>query len=202
VTENNRPFAVDDHAFKAELVALIPHLRAFAISLAGRAAGEDLAQDAMLRAWTARAGYQPGTNMKAWAFTILRNQFVSGKRRDWRSQPLEQGVAENTLVANDDPSSSEELLDVRNAMLLLPDDQREALILAGPAGMSYLETAKICGCAIGTVKSRVSRARATLAAIMGRNSLGKRARTSLSSTQVLDEIMRDAASLQRRLVQA
>jgi RNA polymerase sigma-70 factor, ECF subfamily len=202
MTGNDRFPAVDDAAFKAELVGLIPHLRAFAISLAGRVHGEDLAQDAMLRAWTARAGYQPGTNMKAWAFTILRNQYISGKRRDWRSQPLDQGVAENTLVANDDPSAGEELLDVRNAMQLLPDDQREALILAGPAGMSYDETAKICGCAIGTVKSRVSRARASLAAIMERNSLGKRARTSVSSTQVFDEIMHDAAGLKRRLAPA
>jgi len=161
--------------------------------------GEDLAQDALLRAWTARAGYQPGTNMKAWAFTILRNQYISGKRRDWRSQPLDQGVAENTLVANDDPSAGEELLDVRNAMHLLPDDQREALILAGPAGMSYDETARICGCAIGTVKSRVSRARASLAAILEEISLGRRARTSVSSTKVFDEIMHDAAGLKRRL---
>jgi RNA polymerase sigma-70 factor, ECF subfamily len=199
VTGNNGALAVDDGAFKAGLVALIPHLRAFAISLAGRAAGEDLAQDAMLRAWTARAGFQPGTNMKAWAFTILRNQFISGKRRDWRSQPLEQGVAENTLVANDDPSSSEELLDVRNAMQLLPIDQREVLILAGPAGMSYEETARICGCAIGTVKSRVSRARASLAAILEAISVGKRARTSVSSTHVFDAIIHDAARLKRRL---
>ena len=153
----------------------------------------------MLRAWTARAGYQPGTSMKAWTFTILRNQFLSGKRRDWRTQPLDQGVAENTLVANDDPSSSEELLDVRNAMQLLPVDQREVLILAGPAGMSYEETARICGCAIGTVKSRVSRARASLAAILEESSRGRRARTSVSSTQVFDEIMQYGADLKRRL---
>jgi RNA polymerase sigma-70 factor (ECF subfamily) len=202
VTGNDHFPAVDDAVFKAELVGLIPHLRAFAISLAGRAAGEDLAQEAMLRAWTARAGYQPGTNMKAWAFTILRNQFISVKRRDWRNQPLDQGVAENTLVANDDPSSSEELVDVRNAMQLLPVDQREVLILAGPAGMSYEETARICGCAIGTVKSRVSRARASLAAILEERSRGKRARTSVSSTQVFDEIMQHAANLKRRLRRA
>ena len=115
-----------------------------------------------MRALRSRASYEPGTNMKAWAFTILRNQFISGRRRAWRTQPLDTTVAENTLVANDDPSAGEDLLDVRNAMQLLPHDQKEALILAGPAGLTYEETARICGCAIGTIKSRVSRARVLL----------------------------------------
>ncbi len=167
--------------------------------MAGRTAGEDLAQDAMAKAWNSRAGYQAGTNMKAWVFTILRNQFLSAKRRAWRSTPLEHGVAENTLVANDDPSSSEELLDVRNAMQLLPHDQREALILAGPAGLSYDETALICGCAVGTVKSRVSRARAALAAMLERNASGQRSRTEISSANAFEDIMQQAASLKRRL---
>ena len=82
-----------------------------------------------MKAWKSRATYQPGTNLKAWVFTILRNKFISNKRRDWRSQPLDPGVAESTLVVHDDPSTREELLDVRNAMRLLPDVQREALIL-------------------------------------------------------------------------
>jgi RNA polymerase sigma-70 factor, ECF subfamily len=153
----------------------------------------------VLKAWASRAGFQPGTHMKAWVFTILRNQFVSGMRRAWRNQPLDQHVAENTLVANDDPSSCEELLDVRNAMQLLPDDQREALILAGPAGMSYEDTARICGCAVGTVKSRVSRGRKALAAVLENSSLGRRARSGVSSTQVWGEIMHVADGLQRRL---
>ncbi len=152
-----------------------------------------------MRAWRSRASYEPGTNMKAWAFTILRNQFISGRRRAWRTQPLDSAVAENTLVANDDPSAGEDLLDVRNAMQLLPHDQKEALILAGPAGLTYEETARICGCAIGTVKSRVSRARATLAAILEERSTGRRERTNVSATGVFDEIMADAASVQRRL---
>jgi RNA polymerase sigma-70 factor (ECF subfamily) len=178
---------------------LIPHLRAFARSLAPRTDADDLAQEAMLRAWRSRASYQPGTNMKAWVFTILRNQFISVRRRAWRTQPLDPVVAEDTLVANDDPSAGEELLDVRNAMQLLPHDQKEALILTGPAGLTYEETARICQCAIGTVKSRVSRGRATLLAILDKRSSGPRAQTGVSSTKVFDEIMADAASVQRRL---
>ena len=151
---------MQDSAFKSELASLIPHLRAFARSLCGDATlADDLAQDAMLKAWKARDSYKPGTNMKAWAFTILRNLFYSEKRRSWRRQPLDPEVAEATLVANDNPAGSMELLSLRNAIGELPDDQREALILVGAGGMSYEEASEVCGCAIGTVKSRVSRAR-------------------------------------------
>ena len=177
-------------------------MRAFAISLAGPARGEDLAQDAMLRAWKARANYQRGTNMKAWTFTILRNQFVSEGRRAWRTMPLDPEVAENTLVANDDPHAVEELLDVRNAMMRLPVIQREALILAGPAGLTYEEVAKIVGCAIGTVKSRVSRARSSLVALLASSERGRRRRTSVSSATVFDEIMQSAADLKLRVASA
>lgn len=154
---------LDANAFKLELAALIPHLRAFARSLSGDATlADDLAQEAMLKAWKSRESFKPGTNMKAWAFTILRNHFYSEKRRSWRRQPLDPEVAEATLVANDDPSAQIELLALRNAINKLPDDQREALILVGAGGMSYEEAGKVCGCATGTIKSRVSRARKAL----------------------------------------
>jgi RNA polymerase sigma-70 factor, ECF subfamily len=153
----------------------------------------------MLRAWKSRAKYESGTNIKAWAFTILRNQFVSEGRRAWRTTALDPEVAENTLVANDDPHAVEELLDVRNAMMRLPEGQREVLILAGPAGLTYEEVAIICKCAIGTVKSRVSRARAALIAILASSEHGQRRRTSVSSTAVFDEIMHSASELKRRL---
>jgi len=186
---------VDDKTFKAELVSLIPHVRAFARSLAGRSDSDDLAQEAMTKAWKSRTSYQPGTNLKAWVFTILRNQFISDTRRAWRNAPLDPVVAENVLVANDDPSTSEELLDVRNAMQLLPDVQREALVLVGAAGLSYEETARICGCEIGTVKSRVSRGRAALADILEARSKKQRARTSVSASQAFEEIVQDAANV-------
>jgi RNA polymerase sigma-70 factor (ECF subfamily) len=188
-----------DATFKAELIAVIPHLRAFAYSMARRSVADDLAQEAMLRAWRSRASYKPGTNLKAWTFTILRNLFLSDQRRSWRIQPLDPAVAENVLIANDNPSSSEELLDVRNAMQLLPNDQRELLVLVGAAGLSYEETAKICSCPVGTVKSRVSRARTALADILKKRRSGHRARTDVSSTQVFDEIMADATRIRDRL---
>src|SRR6201995_1935919 len=101
-------------AFKAELVALIPHLRAFARTLAGDpTAADDLAQDAMMKAWDARASYQMGTNMKAWTFMILRNQFYLEKRRSWRQTQLDQEAAERTLVAVDDPQSPVALDEMR-----------------------------------------------------------------------------------------
>src|SRR5436190_4042858 len=157
----------DDDAFKRELVQLIPHLRAFARTLCGDpAAADDLAQDAMMKAWDARASYQMGTNMKAWTFMILRNQFYSEKRRSWRQTQLDQEAAERTLIAADDPESPVALDELRLSIGMLPAEQREALILVGAGGFAYEEAAEICGCAVGTVKSRVSRARKALQGIL------------------------------------
>ncbi|MDO9433362.1 MAG: sigma-70 family RNA polymerase sigma factor [Pseudomonadota bacterium] len=156
-----------DEAFKTELTGLIPQMRAFARSLCRDAtAADDLAQDALLKAWNNRNSYQPGTNMKAWTFMILRNQFYSDKRRSWRSTQLDPEVAERTLVAVSNPIASLELDEVRRALAKLPEDQREALILIGAGGLSYEEVSEICGCAIGTIKSRVSRARDRLASLL------------------------------------
>jgi RNA polymerase sigma-70 factor (ECF subfamily) len=146
--------------FKRELVALIPHLRAFARTLTGeQASADDLAQDALMKAWDARASYQMGTNMKAWTFMILRNQFYSEKRRSWRQTQLDQDAAERTLVAVDDPQSPVALDELRLGLGMLPAEQREALILVGAGGFAYEEAAEICGCAVGTVKSRGLRSR-------------------------------------------
>ncbi|MDB5457626.1 MAG: polymerase, sigma-24 subunit, subfamily, partial [Caulobacter sp.] len=156
-----------DKAFQRDLTALIPSMRAFARSLClNPVHGDDLAQDALLKAWKSRDGYTPGTNLKAWTFMILRNQFLSEKRRSWRSCSLDQDVAEQTLVAVSDPTKALELNDLRCAMARLPTDQREALILVGAAGLSYEDVAEICGVAVGTIKSRVSRARANLQDIL------------------------------------
>jgi len=177
---------------------LIPHLRAYSRSLIKLPEADDLAQDAIARAWKSRAHYQPGTNLKAWAFTILRNVFLSDRRRAWRTMPLDPAVAENTLIANDDPYRSEELLDVRNAMRVLPTDQREALILVGPAGLSYEETAKVCGCAVGTVKSRVSRGREALLTILDGQRSGRRMFSDIPASRAFDDIMTEAATLKCR----
>jgi len=164
-----KPPSSDDEGFKRELVTLIPHLRAFARTLTGDpTAADDLAQDAMMKAWDARASYQMGTNMKAWTFMILRNQFYSEKRRSWRQTQLDQEAAERTLVAVDDPEAPVALDELRQALKTLPEEQREALILVGAGGFAYEEAAEICGCAVGTVKSRVSRARKALLATLER----------------------------------
>ena len=164
-----KPATADDEGFKRELVLLIPHLRAFARTLTGDpTAADDLAQDAMMKAWDARASYQMGTNMKAWTFMILRNQFYSEKRRSWRQSQLDQEAAERTLVAVDDPEAPVALDELRQALKTLPEEQREALILVGAGGFAYEEAAEICGCAVGTVKSRVSRARRALQATLER----------------------------------
>lgn len=158
-----KPPSSDDEGFKRELIALIPHLRAFARTLTGDpTAADDLAQDAMMKAWDARASFQLGTNMKAWTFMILRNQFYSDKRRSWRQTQLDQEAAERTLVAIDDPEAPLALDELRLALNTLPEEQREALILIGAGGFAYEEAAEICGVAVGTVKSRVSRARRAL----------------------------------------
>ena len=155
-----------DKAFEAELIALIPQLRAFGRTLTGNPTqGDDLAQDTLAKALASRASFEMGTNMKAWTFMILRNLFYSEKRRSWRSTPLDPEEAERTLVSVDDPTRALELDELRRAMAMLPADQREALILIGAAGLSYEEASDVIGVAIGTIKSRVSRARDRLARI-------------------------------------
>ncbi|MHB8284201.1 MAG: sigma-70 family RNA polymerase sigma factor [Caulobacteraceae bacterium] len=180
-------------AFKGDLVALIPHLRAFARTLCGdAAAADDLAQDAVLKAWDARSSFQMGTNMKAWTFMILRNQFYSEKRRSWRQTQLDQDAAERTLVATDDPEAPVALDEMRLAMGMLPSEQREALILVGAGGFAYEEAADICGCAVGTVKSRVSRARRALHGILEQGAYDRDGR---SAGDAMRSILADAERL-------
>ncbi len=153
--------------FRQNLIGLIPYLRAFARTLVqGRDGADDLCQEALIRAWQHRDSFTPGTSLKAWVFTILRNQFYSDSRRSWRSQPWDEGLAAKTLVTAGSQESALSLSELARAMLTLPDAQREALILVGASGFSYKEGAKICGCAIGTIKSRVARARQTLMATL------------------------------------
>jgi len=153
--------------FKGEMLALVPFLRAFARSLTGNPeAADDLAQETLVKAWQSRASFQPGTNLKAWLFTILRNQFYSDRRRAWRQAPWDQDAAERIPGGGEDQIHSAELSDTVRALKHLSDEQREALILVGAGGFSYEDAAHICKCAVGTVKSRVARARKTLIDIL------------------------------------
>src|ERR1051326_1885211 len=157
----------NDAQFKADLLSLIPFLRAFARSLCGnQETADDLAQETLVKAWQARDMFAPGTNLKAWLFTILRNQFYSDRRRAWRQAPWDQEAAERIPGSAGEQSWAAELSDTARAVTCLSDEQREALILVGAGGFSYEDAARICNCAVGTVKSRVARARKSLISIL------------------------------------
>ncbi len=149
--------------FKRDLLAALPNLRAFAISLIGQAdKADDLVQDTVLKAWAKQDSFEAGTNIKAWLFTILRNEFYSQMRKRGREVQDTDGVFSDKLAVHAEQYGSMDMKDFRKALNLLPDDQREAIILIGASGFSYEEAASICECAVGTVKSRVSRARMRL----------------------------------------
>jgi len=159
--------------FQRDLTALAPHLRAFSRTLCSRRDfADDLAQEALLRAWRARESFESGTNLRAWLFTILRNAFYSHGRRAWREGHWDSETAERIEAPPDEQHWTIELSDTARAMYRLPDVQREAIILIGAGGFSYEEAARICGTAIGTIKSRVARGRiALLAALDGTEKL-------------------------------
>src|SRR5207237_260648 len=129
--------------------------------------------------------------IKAWAFMILRNQFYTDKRRSWRNVQLDQEAAERTLVARSDPMAPLELNELRMALSALPIEQREALILIGAGGMSYEDAAVICDCAVGTVKSRVSRARQALRELL---ESGDYDRDTQSAFRSMESLMAEAAA--------
>lgn len=167
-THKSKPIRPETDAnFKAGLLELIPFLRAFARSLCGNPEmADDLAQETLVKAWQARASFAAGTNLKAWLFTILRNQFYSDRRKAWRQAPWDQDAAERLPGTDGQQSWAADLSDTARALTALSDEQREALILVGAGGFSYEDAAKICGCAVGTVKSRVARARRALISIL------------------------------------
>jgi len=182
----------DDLEFKAHLLEVIPSMRAFARSLTGnREIADDLTQDALVKAWRARETFTAGTNLKAWVFTILRNQFYSDKRRSWRQTSLGDDDAHQLLAAGDEQDWAIELSYVAWALKALPYDQREALILTGVGGFSYEEVARICNCPEGTVKSRVARGREKLQTILESNGTiaeGVRGRAQDAAKEIIDQL--------------
>jgi RNA polymerase sigma-70 factor (ECF subfamily) len=156
-----------DESVRKAVLGAVPSLRAFAISLCGNVdRADDLVQETLLRALANIDSFQPGTNMSAWLFTILRNHFRSEYRKRRREVEDSDGHYAETLKSQPDQYSRVEFKEFQEALAQLPSDQREALVLVGASGFSYEEAANICGCAVGTIKSRVNRARTRLAELM------------------------------------
>jgi RNA polymerase sigma-70 factor, ECF subfamily len=164
-----QPFSTASRTqMKPELIAHIPRLRAFALSFCGSSdQADDLVQETLVKAWTHRDSFTEGTNLLAWLFTILRNAYFSQYRKRRREVPDIDGMYSSRLAVGPGQSSHIEMLELQVALARLPENQREALLLAAAAGHSYAEVAQICGCATGTIKSRVNRARKALAEMLG-----------------------------------
>ncbi|MFN9848426.1 MAG: sigma-70 family RNA polymerase sigma factor [Alphaproteobacteria bacterium] len=185
--------------FKAALIAVLPSLRAFARSLCRNAVeADDLVQETMLKAWSARESYIEESNFKAWAFRILRNSLYSNWRKNSRLTQLDDTVYEKTAKATDNAETALELAEVSQAILDLPLEQREALILIAAGGFNYEEVAAIAGVAVGTIKSRVSRGRANLIALMENRAHRRPQISALGAAQGLisdaDRLVRSAAA--------
>ena len=166
--DNSTPRPTPSTSFRELLIAEIPSLRAFAASLCGSMQPvDDLVQDTLLKAWSHSTSFEMGSNLRAWLFTILRNTYFSSYRRQGREVQDTDGLIEQRLSVSGSQESAIDLADFRNALAKLPEEQREVLIMVGATGLSYEEAAAVCGVAVGTIKSRVNRARARIAALLG-----------------------------------
>lgn len=167
VASKTTNLGADGAWFEQALISEIPHLRAFARSFTNQPQNaDDLVQETMLKAWQSRSSFAAGTNFRGWLFTILRNTYLSDYRKRKRMVADSGDGYASTLAIPPDQLANLYLADVSAALAQLPDDQREALLLVGAEDFSYEEAAKICGCAVGTIKSRVNRARGRLGVLL------------------------------------
>ena len=153
--------------FRSDLMVLLPDLRAFSRFLCrDRAAADDLVQNTIVVAISKQDQFQPGTNLKAWLFTIMRSRFYSSLRSTRRrSEVIEPDELANApALARTDAAS--DLIDLSKALWRIIPEYREALMLVGACGFSYEEAAGLCGCTLGTIKARVFRARRQLAKVL------------------------------------
>lgn len=166
-TTTARPERFDEPEWRDAIVAQAPALRAFAWSLCRNSAdADDLVQDTLVKAWAARDRFEAGTNLRAWLFTILRNTWFSAVAKRKREVADEDGKHAAGLSAEAAQDWAMEMDALRIALDKLPPEHREAIVMVGAAGLSYEEAAEIAGCALGTIKSRVNRARNRLAELM------------------------------------
>jgi RNA polymerase sigma-70 factor, ECF subfamily len=155
------------------MLAAIPQLRTYAVSLCrDREYADDLVQETLLRACDNIARFDPETNMTAWLITILRHHFYSEYRKRRREIVDVDGIYADTLVTQPTQVARTEYGELRRALDKLPGEMRDAIVLIAGSGASYDEAARICGCAVGTIKSRVHRARTRLAELLSINSPG------------------------------
>ena len=161
-------------SWRDDVISMIPALRAFAWSLSHNASdADDLVQDTLIKAWTNRDKYEMGTNLRAWLFTILRNTYYTTVVRRRREVRDEDGFYAATLTSAANQDWSVAVSALQAALKRLPDEHREALVLVGGAGLTYEEAAEVCGCALGTIKSRVNRARNRLLKLMDAENPGE-----------------------------
>jgi RNA polymerase sigma-70 factor (ECF subfamily) len=171
-----------------DLLAAVPSLRAFAISLSGNVdRADDLVQETLVRAIENHDKFRPGTSLNAWLFTILRNLFHSEYRKRRREVEDPENLHVGRLASQPEQNGFMDMQDFRAALASIPPDQREALLLVGASGFSYDEAAHICGCAVGTIKSRVNRARVRLAEL-----LSLRHAADLGPDRTVQAALRDA----------
>jgi RNA polymerase sigma factor (sigma-70 family) len=157
----------NNEIFRRDLLNALPHLRAFARGLCGRADfADDLVQETAIKAWAARDRFAPGTNFRAWTFAILRNHYLSELRRARYQTDYDPEAAERLLVIDAQQEEGLHLADMENALRRLSPERREAVLLVGAGGFTYEQAAAISGCAVGTMKSRVARARAELTRLL------------------------------------
>ncbi len=182
-----------DNEFKTQLAAAIPRLRLYARSISGNMdVADDLVQETLLKAWAARSRFQAGTNMRAWTCVILRNHHFSEVRRARFKGEWDDFAAD--LILAEPPSQEGHIIldDVQRALLQLPATMREALMLVGAGGMAYDDVAKLCGCAVGTIKSRVARGRVALAALLEGDAMLPRSAASHAASDASIELARPA----------
>ncbi|MFC0632359.1 sigma-70 family RNA polymerase sigma factor [Brevundimonas balnearis] len=165
--EDGEVIRISDRQWRNDVVEMIPPLRAFAWSLSRNASdADDLVQETLIKAWSNRDKFTPGTNLRAWLFTILRNTWYTAVGKRKREVSDEDGHYAETLTSQPNQEWTCELSSLQAALNELPPDHREAIVMVGAAGLSYEEAAEISGCALGTIKSRVNRARNRLARVL------------------------------------
>ena len=174
--------------FRNQIIAAIPGLRAFGMSLTARSdRADDLVQETLMKAWKHHDSFTEGTNMKAWLFTILRNEFYTQLRKRKREVEDADGFYSSKVAVHAEQDGKLDMADFRVALAKLPEDQREAIILVGASGFSYEEAADICSVAVGTIKSRVNRARTRLSELLQLNPVEPLKAATISSALIASE---------------